>query len=215
MERNEKSHVSAGPWGGECGTRWDDGVFCSVRQMVISHGAVVDAVQIEYDTRGCAVWSEKHGGVGGVKTDRVKLDHPEEYLVSISGHYGQISEYGPAVVRSLVLESNKRRYGPFGFKRGTHFSLSLTGGKIVGFHGRSGHHLDSIGVHLKPFVVVKSAHSQSQAHILAQNRMGGGACVGGNKGFDIMDAVREKMDNMLISNSAFGEYERKEKVRHA
>lgn len=198
MEGNEKSHVSAGPWGGECGTRWDDGVYCSIRQMLIGHGAVFDSIQIEYDTRGCAVWKEKHGGSGGVKTDKVKLDYPEEYLISISGYYGEISECEPVVVRSLLLESSKKRYGPFGFQKGTHFSFALTGGKIVGFHGRSGYHLDSIGVHLKPFETVKSA----QAQVVAQNWMGAG--VGGNKGFDIMVAVREKMDNMLTSKGERG-----------
>lgn len=174
---------------------------------MISHGAVIDSIQIEYDTRGCPVWSEKHGGSGGIKTDRVKLDYPEEYLISITGYYGNISECGPPVVRSLLFESNKRRYGPFGFQKGTHFSFSLSGGKIVGFHGRSaGLHLDALGVYLKPFVNVVKAQA------LAQNRMGLGVGAGGNKGFDIMVAVREKMDNMFISNGGFGEQERKEKV---
>lgn len=69
----EKSHISVGPWGGQCGGRWDDGVYCTIRQLVISHGAAINSIQIEYDTRGCSVWSEKHGGNGGTKTDKVNL----------------------------------------------------------------------------------------------------------------------------------------------
>ena len=177
--------------------------------MIISHGVVIDSIQIEYDTRGCPVWSEKQGGSGGIKTDKVKLDYPEEYLISISGYYGNITEYGPHMVRSLLFESNKRRYGPFGFQKGTHFSFSLIGGKIVGFHGRSsGLHLDAIGVYVKPLVNVKTGHAQA----VPQNRTGLGGGVGGDKGFDIMAAVREKMDIMFISKGAYGEFE-KEKVQ--
>ncbi|KAL5557961.1 hypothetical protein UlMin_034172 [Ulmus minor] len=208
MDGNQKSHISEGPWGGECGSRWDDGVYCSIRQMIISHGAVVDSIQIEYDLRGCSVWSEKHGGTGGVKTDKIKLDYPDEHLISISGYYGTISGSGPVVVRSLMFESNNKRYGPFGFQKGTHFSFQLTGGKIVGFHGRSGLHLDSLGVYLKPLVQTKTGHTQ----VVTQNRVGNKGVGAGKKGFDLMAAVRENMDNMVVSSGAFTEYERKEKV---
>ncbi|KAJ4828065.1 hypothetical protein Tsubulata_020839 [Turnera subulata] len=50
-------------------------------------------------------------------------------------------DYGPML---------KKKYGPFGIQQGTHFSFPLAGGKVVGFHGRSSWHLDSIGVYLKP-----------------------------------------------------------------
>ncbi|XP_062097348.1 jacalin-related lectin 3-like [Humulus lupulus] len=200
LEGNEKSNKSGGPWGGECGGRWDDGVYCSVRQIIISHGAVIDSIQIEYDTRGCSLWSEKHGGSGGVKTDKVKLDYPDEYLISISGYFGSVSDCGPVVIRSLAFETNKRRFGPYGFQKGTHFSFSLTGAKIVGFHGRTtGLHLDAIGVYVKPFLNIRTVQTQT-----AQNRTGLGAGGGGgNKAFDIMVAVREKMDNMFISDGGF------------
>lgn len=65
--------MSVGPWGGPDGARWDDGVYSGVRQLVVSHGAGIDSIRIEYDDRGISVWSDKHGGSGGLKTDKVSL----------------------------------------------------------------------------------------------------------------------------------------------
>jgi hypothetical protein len=56
------------------GTLWDDGVHSTVRQIVITHGAAIDSIKIEYDLKGKSVWSEKHGGDGGTKTDQVCLN---------------------------------------------------------------------------------------------------------------------------------------------
>lgn len=177
--------MSVGPWGSQNGVRWDDGVFNSVRQVVIFYGAQVDSIQFEYDKMGTSVWSDKHGGTGGFRTNKVstllysnklietvkllaskkrtflqilvifmqvKLDYPDEYLVSVSGHYGNVVDCGPILIRSLTFESNKRKYGPFGIQQGTHFSFPLTGGKVVGFHGRCSWYLDSIGVYLMPLL---------------------------------------------------------------
>ena len=83
---------------------------------------------------------------------QVKLNYPDEYLVSISGHCSRVVEYGPVLVRSLMFESNKKMYGPFGIQYGTYFSIPMTGGKIVGFYGRSSWYLDSIGVYLMPLL---------------------------------------------------------------
>lgn len=55
---------------------------------------------------------------------------------------------GTPVIRSLTFKSNKRTLGPFGMEIGTPFSSPLDDGRIVGFKGRSGHHLDAIGFHV-------------------------------------------------------------------
>ncbi|XP_043709001.1 jacalin-related lectin 3-like, partial [Telopea speciosissima] len=150
-EKSQNQNVSVGPWGGQEGARWDDGVYNSVRQMVITHGAAIDSIQIEYDEKGCSIWSDRHGGTGGWRTDKIKLDFPQEYLVSITGYYGCLTQWGPIIIRSLSLESNRKKYGPFGTQEGTQFSFSITSGKIIaGFYGRSSSYLDSIGVYLKP-----------------------------------------------------------------
>ena len=45
----------------------------TVKQLVIAHGVGIDSILIEYDKNGSSVWSEKHGGSGGIKTDKVGL----------------------------------------------------------------------------------------------------------------------------------------------
>jgi len=70
-EASAKKPISVGPWGAQQGLRWDDGVYSTVRQLVITHGAGIDSIQIEYDKKGTSIWSDKHGGNGGDKTDKV------------------------------------------------------------------------------------------------------------------------------------------------
>lgn len=146
--KNSSNVISLGPWGGENGFHWDDRVYSTVRQLEIAHGAGIDSIRIEYEQSGTSVWSDKHGGTGGIKTDKVKLE-PDEFLTSIHGSYGTLSEWGPTLVRSLTFESNKRTFGPYGIEQGTEFSFPMIGGKIVGFHGMCGWYLDAIGVHFE------------------------------------------------------------------
>lgn len=92
---------------------------------------------------------------------QVTLEYPDEHLISISGH---VSSY----IRSLTFESNKRRYGPFGSRRGLPFSLPPMGRKIVGFYGKSGRLVDAIGVYLKP---LKQIINPLDFVVLAQNQI--------------------------------------------
>ncbi|KAF2324626.1 hypothetical protein GH714_015711 [Hevea brasiliensis] len=166
FEEGEKKPVAVGPWGGQDGFRWDDGVYSTVRQLVITHGAGIDSIQIEYDKKGTSMWSEKHGGNGGNRIDKVKLDYPDEFLTSIHGHYG------------------------------TYFSFPMTGGKIVGFHGKSGLFLDAIGIYLKPVQQQKSFKSLVQSKSLVNNGAEniGYSVIQGSAGnsYDIVVAVRQK-----------------------
>lgn len=66
-----KSTVKLGPWGGQDGIHWDDGVYSTVRQVEIAHGTGIDSIRVEYDSSGVSIWSEKHGGQGGNITDKV------------------------------------------------------------------------------------------------------------------------------------------------
>ena len=75
-EEPGKRPVSYGPWGGNGGYRWDDGVYTTVRQLVIVHGEGIDSIQIEYDKKGSSIWSQKHGGSGGHKIDKVNIPCP-------------------------------------------------------------------------------------------------------------------------------------------
>ena len=83
---------------------------------------------------------------------QIKLEHPIEFLISIRGHCGPLREGDPVIVRSLSFESNRKKYGPFGIGHGMPFSLPISGGKLVGFHGRSSWHLDAIGVYVMPLM---------------------------------------------------------------
>ncbi|KAI3761612.1 hypothetical protein L1987_52033 [Smallanthus sonchifolius] len=75
----------------------------------------------------------------------IKLRFPEEILISVSGHYCPVVYGGGHVIRSLTFKSNKRTFGPFGVEEGTPFNVLANGAHIVGFYGRSGWYLDSLG----------------------------------------------------------------------
>ncbi|KAF8391077.1 hypothetical protein HHK36_023377 [Tetracentron sinense] len=113
-----------GPWGGRGGNPWDDGVFAAIKQIY---------VHIE-------------------KT--IKLDCPSEFLIliCITGFYRQIQESGGHdIIQSLSFFTNRGKYGPFGDEIGTFFTSTVSKGKVVGFHGRSGVYLGAIGVHMQFF----------------------------------------------------------------
>ncbi|XP_031404336.1 jacalin-related lectin 3 isoform X2 [Punica granatum] len=201
LQECEKKTVSLGPWGGQDGFKWDDGMYSTVRQIVIAHGAGIDYIQIEYDRKGSSVWSEKHGGKGGNKVDTVKLNYPTEYLTSIQGYYGSFLNMGAVIVRSLTFHSNMRSYGPFGVEQGSSFALSMTGGKIVGFHGKSGWYLDAIGVHLKPYQEQKKSKIlvqglQTQSYLAHGSERSGYSVMHGQigNGYDIVLAVKQRED---------------------
>ncbi|KAH7567215.1 hypothetical protein JRO89_XS07G0032900 [Xanthoceras sorbifolium] len=193
FEDSGKKPLSVGPWGGQGGSRWDDGVYSTVRKVVIGHGSGIDSIEIEYDKKGSSIWSDKHGGKGGHKLDTVVLDHPNEFLTSIHGHYGAISGWGEPIVRSLTFVSNTKTYGPYGVEQGTHFSFPVNGGKIVGFHGRCGWYLDAIGIYLKPLQekVYSKSVVHSQSYVTSGNEKMGYSMVQGQN-YDIVVAVRQK-----------------------
>lgn len=127
---------------------------------------------------------------------QVKLDYPDEFLTSIHGYYGSLNQWGTTFVRSLSLESNTKKYGPFGVEEGTYFSFPLTGGKIVGFHGRCGWYLDAIGVYLKPLQQPKpsKALAHSQNYLTNTTDNAGFSVIQGSVGesYDIVLAVRQR-----------------------
>ncbi|XP_017241773.1 jacalin-related lectin 3 isoform X1 [Daucus carota subsp. sativus] len=194
-----KSTVKLGPWGGQDGIHWDDGVYSTVRQVEIAHGTGIDSIRVEYDSSGVSIWSEKHGGQGGNITDKVKLEYPEEFLTSMHGHYGSLKGWGPALIKSLTLISNKRSYGPYGTEEGTYFSLPMTGGKIVGFHGKGGWYLDAIGVHFEPTYKQNPQNSVAQfsQNAYSTNDNFGYSMIQGslNKQYDVVIAVKQKDSN--------------------
>ncbi|KAF0898159.1 hypothetical protein E2562_001806 [Oryza meyeriana var. granulata] len=144
--------VRMGPCGGDGGGGRDmdmRGVGRVVR-VAVRHGAAVDAMSVLYERHGHEEWTDLWGGPGGTLSE-ICLQ-PGEYLTSVAGHYGRLD--GDIVVRSLTFVSNVRAYGPFGEEDGVAFELPAAagagaGGKILGFHARSGRRLDAVGTYVK------------------------------------------------------------------
>lgn len=153
---------------------------------------------------------------------QIKLDYPEEFLTSVDGYYGSLNQWGPIFIRSLSFESNKKLYGPFGVEQGTYFSLPMTGGKIIGFHGRYGWHLDAIGINVKSSQQQKpsKALSFSQNYMTNTNDNASYSVIQGSVGqdYDIVLALKQKDDfgkSPTVKISSFKEpnnIEPKEKV---
>ncbi|KAK4756485.1 hypothetical protein SAY87_006612 [Trapa incisa] len=161
-------------WGGNGGTSWDDGKHNGVREIQLIYGHCIDSILVVYDKNNTPVKGEKHGGSGGSNYTevffmnircffspfslylstlggsafQVKLQYPDEYLVSVSGNYCTMVKGGTPVIRSLTFKTNKKTYGPFGMELGTPFCFQLEGHHIVGFKGRSGWYLDAISFHI-------------------------------------------------------------------
>nr|XP_023911647.1 jacalin-related lectin 19-like [Quercus suber] len=150
-----KSIILLGPWGGNGGTKCDDGTYHGVREITIVYDRCIDLIRVVYDKNGKSIPAEKHGGLGGNPTAEIKLQCPEEFLVTVSGHYCPVVHGGSPVIRSLTFRSKKRTFRPFGIEEGTPFSFSMDGGLIVGFNGRSGWCLDAIGFRLSRIQTTK------------------------------------------------------------
>ncbi|GAB2269316.1 Jacalin- lectin 19 [Dionaea muscipula] len=146
--RGGKRKIAVGPWGGQGGTSWDDGTYNGVRKITVVYDRCIDSISFVYDKHGKPVYSPKHGGNGGSKTAEIKLDYPEEYLVSVSGYYSPVVRGGTPVIRSLTFKSNKRTFGAYGVEEGIPFAFAMDGGKIIGYRGRSGWFVDAIGFHV-------------------------------------------------------------------
>ncbi|VVA95113.1 unnamed protein product [Arabis nemorensis] len=167
--------VFVGPWGGNGGTAWDDGIYHGVREIKLVYDHCIDSISVVYDKNGKPVRSVKHGGQGGNKTSEacssltlnsvslssltlIKLQYPDEYLIGVNGYYCPVVHSGTPVIRSMTFKSNKEVYGPYGIEQGTPFTFSVNGGRIVGMNGRSGWYLDSIGFHLSRPKSTKMVH---------------------------------------------------------
>jgi hypothetical protein len=73
------------------------------------------------------------------------LEFPTEYLVQVKGTSAPGPGVASDVVTSLTFITNKKTYGPFGAVVGRQFQSSPQG-KVVGFFGKSGDLLDSVGI---------------------------------------------------------------------
>lgn len=102
-------------------------------------------------------------------------------------------------MRALTLESNKRKYGPFGVEQGTPFAFPKVQGRIVGFLGKSGWYLDSIGAYIEPFqnqITPNQTYYSQQNVFHATEDNSEYSILQGSLGpkYDLIVAVRQKDD---------------------
>ncbi|PRQ51244.1 putative jacalin-like lectin domain-containing protein [Rosa chinensis] len=136
-------------YGGTGGDLWDDGMYHGVREITVTYGQCIDSIRVVYDIDDKLVNAHRHGGDGGDDTDQITLDYPNEFLVSVSGHYSEAPNGDAVVIWSLKFESNRRTFGPFGHEQGELFTFTVEDGdQIVGMKGRSGWYIDAIGFHI-------------------------------------------------------------------
>ncbi|EXC19498.1 hypothetical protein L484_014128 [Morus notabilis] len=139
--------IVVGNWGGPGGTGWDDGSYTGIREIDLSHKDAIGSLSVIYDVNGTHFPGPKHIVPGAYTKEKIVLQFPQEFIVSVSGYTGSLPGH-PVVVRSLTIKTNKRTLGPYGVEQGTPFSFPIANGLIVGFKGSSGDLLDSIGFHL-------------------------------------------------------------------
>uniref|UniRef100_A0A0E0PU25 Jacalin-type lectin domain-containing protein n=1 Tax=Oryza rufipogon TaxID=4529 RepID=A0A0E0PU25_ORYRU len=133
--------VKIGPWGGNGGGSVDISVPPnSLKNVTIRSGAAIDAIAFTYvGTDGNEHLAGPWGGGGGNPTT-ITLGS-QEFVKGISGTFTNV------VTNLQKLSPNVTTYN-FGQGGGTAFSLPLQSGSVVGFFGRSGALVDSIGVYV-------------------------------------------------------------------
>ena len=150
LQSDEWKPLPSPSWGGQGGIPWADGIQRNISKIKITYGTVINTIQFEYiDSKGEPLSKVKHGSHDGSEKDTINLNQPGEYLQYVSGTYGQFGSL--VVVKSLTFHTNSRKFGPYGSSgtsSGGSFSTPTTGCKILGFFGRSGSYLDSIGFHV-------------------------------------------------------------------
>ncbi|KAM7473148.1 hypothetical protein LguiB_020391 [Lonicera macranthoides] len=141
-----------GPFGTATGTSFSIPIEGSV--VIGFHGRgdyYLDAIGIHVIPDTTGLDSATFGGnnpndIGERKT--VLINWPSEYLISISGTYGNFDSL--VTIASLSFTTNRDTYGPFGTGSGTYFSIPINNNMVVGFHGRASYYLNAIGIFVKP-----------------------------------------------------------------
>lgn len=79
---------------------------------------------------------------------------------------------GPNVIKSLTFRTNRGKHGPYGEEQGPSFTHQIDEGKVVGFLGREGLFLDSIGVHVMECKISSLKPSSPHNAIVPHNNSG-------------------------------------------
>ena len=132
--------------GGSGGLGFDDGILShsptivGIKEIWIRHGNQVDSLQAKYLLAdGSTFVAGKHGGNGGTETHLQFADG--ERITEVRGDSNGVLVDQLTFVTTTSSGAQKV-YGPYGRTGITPFSVQ---GEIIGFYGRSGHLLDSVG----------------------------------------------------------------------
>ncbi|GKV44482.1 hypothetical protein SLEP1_g51663 [Rubroshorea leprosula] len=140
--------ISFGPWGGPGGDPFSFRVGSWIKEIIVHERNNIKSIAFK-DANG-----HEYGKFGGNNPNdtgdkkTIEIDGPLEHLTSITGTYGNYA--GMTVITSLSFVTNLTTHGPFGTATGTSFSMPMEGSLVNGFHGRGGHYLDAIGIHVRP-----------------------------------------------------------------
>ncbi|CAH1414159.1 unnamed protein product [Lactuca virosa] len=146
--------AQVGPWGsggGEYPYEFiPNGRITKIHIKTGGSGGCIDSITFAYidACSGQECWSKTYGGEGGHLSQYMYIEEGEEFL-ELSGTVGRYG--GWTVITSLCFKTNKKKC-EFGSVSDNKFSLPVktNTAKIVGFHGRYGGYLDSIGAVLQP-----------------------------------------------------------------
>lgn len=143
-----------GPWGGNEGFPRDTKEKpMRLESVTIRYEGLIDSFQFSYTDQSGNKQTEGPWGAGGpagASTETIILG-PSEFVKEVSGTYG--STFNTTNVKSLMLVTNVKSYGPFGNPsydnvQGTPFRFTAEDGSaVVGFFGRSDRFLHSFGVY--------------------------------------------------------------------
>jgi hypothetical protein len=142
--------------GGRGGTPFADDFMLGARvsEVYVFSGDYVDAIQIEYILPdGRKALGPRDGGPGG-RQNMFRLDS-DEYIVGLSVKYGEYLD-------SLQIQTNKRKsstYGGFGGSKSSRVDVP-SGNQAIGFTGRAGKFLDSIGLVYIPLPLLISGQTE-------------------------------------------------------
>lgn len=71
VPRQDTSLYETGPWGGEGGRPWDDGLHTGVKQIRLTRGDAICSIQFLYVQNDRSVWSTIHGIASNINTYHV------------------------------------------------------------------------------------------------------------------------------------------------
>ncbi|CAH2036449.1 unnamed protein product [Thlaspi arvense] len=144
------STKSAMQGGQNTGKGYDHGGdYDGIKKVYVTFdGTAIRHLRVDFDKAG-QVETHEHGVKIGTQHE-FAVNYPYEYITSVEGSYAVTSPYGCIVLRSLTFKTSKGRTSVIGTVVGTKFVLESQGNAIVGFHGRVGSCVDSIGAYYTP-----------------------------------------------------------------